>query len=122
MAGIDYIKNYLSNEGFRYEENEGHISFKYEGVKYVALKNSDSPYLQIVILFFDVNSENRVKCLEVCNEINANKFVIKFTIDDDTVWCNYELRPTASTTDDEFSTILSLMSQAVDLFYEKMRS
>lgn len=49
MAGFEYLKKFFQSENFRYEEEEGILSFKIQGVNYFAFTN-DSPFLQIVIV------------------------------------------------------------------------
>ena len=50
MAAIDYLKNFLRNEGFRFEETEDLITFKVQGNNYLAFKNKSS-YLQITTIW-----------------------------------------------------------------------
>lgn len=114
------MKKYLTDEGYKYTDNDGHITFKYQGTQYVAFKNSDSPYLQITILFYDVNDENRYQVLRACNAINSEKFAIKFTADDDTVWCNYEFMPDDNTPASRFESILDQMQACYSAFYDKI--
>lgn len=119
MAGFNYLLNFLKDEGFRIKEEENHFSFKYQGSLYIAFKN-DSPYLQIVLIC-NTKSFTRSKLLEVCNEMNEEKFVIKFTVQDETVWCSYEFRPTEHTSSDEFETALILLDKASDEMFEKLK-
>lgn len=120
MSGLDYLKKFLTDEGYKYTDNGGHISFKYQGTQFVAFNNSDSPYLQITILFYDVNDENRYRVLRTCNKINTDKFCVKMTADDDSVWCNYEFKPTDDTTAADFDSILNIMQQTYATFYDEI--
>ena len=36
MAGFEYLKKFFQSENFRYEEEEGILSFKIQGVNYFA--------------------------------------------------------------------------------------
>ena len=119
MAGFKYLLNFLKNEGFKVNEEDGHFSFKYQGSVYIAFKN-DSPYLQIVMIC-NTKSFMRNRLLDVCNEMNKDKFVIKFVVMDENVWCSYEFRPTEQTTSDEFETTLLLLDKASNEMFEKLR-
>ncbi|MBQ9465482.1 MAG: YbjN domain-containing protein [Muribaculaceae bacterium] len=92
MTAKEYLIEYLSSEGYRYEENpnSGSIAFKFEGVRYVFINNSGSQLLQLVIFFYDVNEDNRMAVLEACNRVNSEKAMVKFTCDEDSIWANWE--------------------------------
>lgn len=119
MLGIDYLKNYLRNEGFRFEEQDTFISFKFQGVNYIAFKN-DSPFLQLMIMC-NTKDKSRNQCLEVCNELNSNRFVVKCTVvESNNVWCSYEFKPSEKTSADEFAAILGYLDKASDELLEKL--
>ena len=112
---------YLSGEGYRYEENpnSGNIVFKFEGVKYVFINNSGSQLLQLVILFYDVTEDNRYAVLEICNKINSEKAMVKLTCDDDTVWCNWEdIVPEQGYNLSRIEMALNMLKNAYQAFYE----
>jgi len=117
MSGLDYLKKFLNDEGYKYTDTENHIGFKYQGTKFAAFRNSDSPFLQVCIIFYDVNDENRYRVLRACNRMNTDKFAIKFTADNDSVWCNYEFKPNDNTTAEEFNDILTYMQKCFTEFY-----
>lgn len=121
MTAKDYLKEFLSNEGYRYEENpdSGHISFKFEGIKYVFLNNSGKQLLQIAILFYDVNEDNRFAVLEACNKVNSDKAMVKLTADEDTVWANWEdIVPEDGYPLARIDMALNMLKTAFNLFYE----
>lgn len=119
MAGFNFLKSFLRDEGFRIEEEDNHFSFKFQGSTYIAFKN-DSPYLQIVMIC-NTKNYSRARLLEVCNEMNSDKFVVKFTVVNDNVWCSYEFKPTEHTTSDDFETAILLLDKASDEMFEKLR-
>lgn len=119
MLGIDYLKNYLRNEEFRFEEQDTFINFKFQGVSYYAFKN-DSPFLQLVIIC-NTKDKSRNQCLEVCNKLNSDKIVVKCTVaENNNVWCNYEFKPSEKTSADEFVAILGYLDKASDELFEKL--
>lgn len=116
MAGFDYLKNFLKNEGFRSEESEGLLNFKIEGTTYFAFKN-DSRFLQI---FIPCKYEcSKSKALEICNELNSDTYIAKNVVNGDRVWCCWEFEPTEQTTADDFMTIFHLLDKISDDFLEK---
>lgn len=121
MTAKEYVIEYLSGEGFRYDENpdSGNIIFKFEGVKYVFIKNSGSQLLQLVILFYDVTEDNRYAVLEICNKINSEKAMVKLTCDNDTVWCNWEdIVPEQGYNLGRIEMALNMLKNAYQTFYE----
>lgn len=111
MFGYEYLKNFLREEGFRINEENTFFSFKYQGKNYVAFKN-EGPYLQLVMIC-DTSQHSKYKLLEVCNKLNSDKFVIKFIVNDDDVWCSYEFIPTQKTSGEDFETILILLDNSL---------
>lgn len=118
MYGYNYLKNFLQEEGFRLNEESSYISFKFQGSTFIAFK-SESPFLQIVMIC-NTKSYSRSQLLEVCNTMNSDKFVIKFVVSDENVWCSYEFQPTENTKSDEFETALYLIDKASDELFEKL--
>mgnify|MGYP002852430628 CR=1 FL=1 len=121
MTAKDYLIQFLESEGYRYEENpnSGHVSFKFQGTKYVFLNNSGKQLMQISILFYDVNEDNRFTVLETCNKINNDKAMVKLTADDDTVWANWEdIVPEDGYPLQRIDMALNMLNQAYRLFYE----
>lgn len=119
MAGFNYLLKFLKEEGFKINEEERHFSFKYQGSLYIAFKN-ESPFLQI-LLICNTKSFTRSRLLEVCNEMNGDKFVVKFIVMDENVWCSYEFIPTEHTSSDEFELALGFLDKASDEMFEKLR-
>lgn len=120
MYGYEYFKKFLDEENFRYEENEKMIIVKYQGVIYVAWKN-EAVYLQLTMSFFDVDSSNYDKCLRVANELNKERFVLKTTVLDDSVWCNFEFIPNEAYTSSDYIEIMHVMDNNADSFVERMQ-
>lgn len=81
MKGFEYLINFFKEEGFRYENKDTLLSFKIQGNNYFAFKN-DGPFLQIVMIC-NTEGQGRSKLLEVCNSLNQDKFILKFTVTED---------------------------------------
>lgn len=117
----EYMIEFLQSEGYRYEENPdtGHISFKFEGVEYVFVNNSGQQLMQICILFYDVDRNNRYAVLKACNAINEEKAMVKFTIDEDTVWANWEdIVPEGGYDHGRIYMALNMLKDAFQRFYD----
>lgn len=122
MAGFNKLLDFFRNEGFRFEEKDSLIMFKIQGCNYVAFKNEDNPFLQIVSIY-DVEGNSRSKLLETCNTLNQDRFVVKYTINEgsDALWCSYEFKPNASTTTEDFMSIFSMLEKGVSDFFQKLK-
>lgn len=119
MHGYEYLKKFLSEEGYRItDENERHFIFKYQGTSVFAFKN-ESPYLQIVVMC-NTSKYSRSKILEVCNEINFDKFIVKCMAGEQAAWVSYEFRPDQHTTNEEFDHIIRVLDNTSDLLFEKL--
>ena len=118
MTGFDYFKNFLLEEGFRFTEEENYISFKFEGTMYFAFK-ANSKFLQIVLI---CNTErfDKYKVLETCNELNRDKFVVKFTQNENTVWCSYEFIPSEHTIAEDYEIALGLLNKTSDELFTRL--
>lgn len=112
--------NFLRSEGFKFNEEEGLFSFKFQGTTFISFKN-DSPYLQI-ILICNTKNVSKERVMEACNEMNADKFVLKLVARDETVWCSYEFMPSEHTSSDDFSLILTILDKGSDELFEKLRN
>ena len=116
MAAFDYLKNFLRNEGFRFEETENLITFKVQSINYLAFKN-DSSYLQIATIW-DYECD-RHKALEICNELNNDIYIVKCVIVNDSLWFSWEFLPTEQTTSDNFMSIFNILERTVRQFFAK---
>lgn len=118
MFGFEYLRNFLREEGYKVNDEDGHFSFKYQGTVYIAFKN-ESPYLQIIVIC-NTKDYPRERMLELCNQLNGDKFVIKFIAMDDTVWCSYEFLPSEHTTNEDFDRTMVLLDKASDELFERL--
>lgn len=122
MNGYDYLKTFLRNENFRYDETDSLITFKYQGNGFIVFKN-DTPYLQI-IQPIDVKRHDRYTILEICNSTNNAKYVTKCTVDKDTemVCCSYEFLPSEHMKSEDFIVILNVLDASSDDFINRLNS
>lgn len=120
MKGFEYLINFFKEEGFRYEDKDTLLSFKIQGNTFLAFKN-DGPFLQLVMIC-NTESQGRSKLLEVCNSLNQEKFILKFTVseDSDRVWCSYEFEPSTTTTSDDFMAAFHFLDKGTDELFERL--
>lgn len=122
MSGYSHLIEFLQNEGYRHEERETSVAFKIEGVNYIGFRNNDSVFLQIVLIC-NTQGVDRVKLLEACNDLNSKKFVVKFTVTDDSesVWASYEFEPNDSTTNDDYMSIFGMLDRNTDELFKLLK-
>lgn len=120
MYGYEYLKKFLEEQNFKYDDEERMYIYNYHGVKYIGWKN-EGPFLQLCIVFFNVNDDNRDKCLRICNDLNCKCFVVKTTVVEDSIWCSYEFMPNEAFPLDEFVQIMQLLDRVSDEFLEKFQ-
>ncbi len=121
MKGFDYFENFMRNEGYRYEDSENFIKFKYQGTTFFAFKN-DSSFLQVLVPC-SVKGIDELKVLRCCNQMNDDKFVVKFVYKGDgSVWCNYEIEPNESTTTADFEFIFRALDSFSDEFLKMVNA
>ena len=52
--------------------------------------------------------------------MNNEKFVVKFILPEENVWCCYEFKPNEQTSSDEFELALMLLDKSSDELLEKL--
>lgn len=119
MYGFEYLKKFLQEEGFRINKEENFFTFKFQGKTYIVFENK-GPYLQIVTIC-DTSRYSLSNLLEICNKLNSEKFILKFIVNRNDVWCSYEFMPTVKTTVGEFESILEFLGRSIDEVFEKLK-
>lgn len=93
MKIIDLVKNYLSQEGYRYDiDSDGDIHFKYQGINlFFTDSGSDNTYFQIIMPnIYDVEG-NRMKVLEATNTVTRDIKVLKAYLVENHLWLSIEM-------------------------------
>ena len=90
MTNVDLMKEFLSSQGFKYEQDEDNdIFFKYQMRNFIFMgSDNDETFLRGV---FDVTEDNRAGVLEATNAVSVSMKVVKATIVNDNVWLSAEL-------------------------------
>lgn len=93
---MDIYKEWLSDNGVKFEEKDYGLSFKYQGGYFILSDNkNDKQFLNLVMPgifeFADRPEIDRVKVLEALNRINASKKVVKAICDETDCWLSCEM-------------------------------
>lgn len=118
MYGFEYLKSFLEDEGFKIEEEDDRFTFKYKSTYYTAFKN-EKPFLQIAVMC-NTDGFDRKTLLEVCNELNQDKFVTKCSVLDHGCSVSYECIPNDATTSQEFMSMVRILDAVSDQLFERL--
>lgn len=88
MSTFEAIKEYLSIEGYRPQEEDGTMAFKAEDLTYFIFKDdNDEQFLNINLPgVFQVDENNALEVLAACNRVNNDQKVVKAIVKNDSVW------------------------------------
>ena len=93
MKLVDKVMVELQKLGLLPQKEEFGIVFKYQMVNYIYLDNDDEEYIKIYIpSMMNVDDDDLGMVLTILNSLNNKMKVIKFVVEDGTVWSCYEMR------------------------------
>lgn len=93
MKLVDKVMVELQKLGLLPQKEEFGIVFKYQMVNYIYLDNDDEEYIKIYIpSMMNVDDDDLGMVLTILNLLNNKMKVIKFVVEDGTVWSCYEMR------------------------------
>ena len=121
-------KNWLSENGVKYEEKDYGLTFKYQGGYFIIGNNSkDSQYFNIVMPgifdFGDNPDVPRIKVLEALNKINADYKVVKAVCDQEDCWLTTEIFiDSTPDVEDYFERLLNILHQSRMEFFQILRN
>ena len=125
---MDICKNWLSENGVKYEEKDYGLTFKYQGGYFIIGNNSkDSQYFNIVMPgifdFGDNPDVPRIKVLEALNKINADYKVVKAVCDQEDCWLTTEIFiDSTPDVEDYFERLLNILHQSRMEFFQILRN
>ena len=125
---MEIYKNWLSENGVKYEEKDYGITFKYQGGYFIIGNNDkDAQYFNIVMPgiydFADHPEVERVKVLEALNKINADYKVVKAVCDDEDCWLTTEIFiDSTPDVEDYFERLLNILHQSRMEFFQILRN
>lgn len=80
MNICEVVKEWLSNEGYKYEiDQDGDIHFRYQGknMYFTVSQDQDDKFFRIIMPNIYQIEDDRVKVLETCNMISRDIKVVK---------------------------------------------
>ena len=125
---MDIYKNWLSENGVKYEEKDYGLTFKYQGGYFIIGNNSkDSQYFNIVMPgifdFGDNPDVPRIKVLEALNTITADYKVVKAVCDQEDCWLTTEIFiDSTPDVEDYFERLLNILHQSRMEFFQILRN
>ena len=123
MKMIDKIMAVLKSEGFQPKEDEASVTFKYQMIDYLHIKDEDDQYLNLYIpSIFQVDDDNRMAVMQTMNHINNLHKVVKLVLNDDHVWvCFEEKLPKDAEIDELLTFAIMVLEQLTRRFYEVLK-
>lgn len=124
---MDIYKNWLMENGIKFEEKDYGLTFKYQGGYFIIGDNSkDLQYFNIVMPgiydFADHPETPRIKVLESLNKINAQYKVVKAVCDDEDCWLTTEIFiDSTPDVEDYMERLLNICHQARMEFFQYLR-
>lgn len=125
---MDIYKNWLYENGVKFEEKDYGITFKYQGGYFIIGNNEkDAQYFNIVMPgiydFADHPDVERVKVLEALNKINAHYKVVKAVCDEEDCWLTTEIFiDSTPDVEDYFERLLNILHQSRMEFFQILRN
>ena len=113
----------LKSEGFQPKEDEASVTFKYQMIDYLHIKDEDDQYLNLYIpSIFQVDDDNRMAVMQTMNHINNLHKVVKLVLNDDHVWvCFEEKLPKDAEIDELLTFAIMVLEQSTRRFYEVLK-
>ena len=127
MANIkEEIKEYLAIEGLRPQEEDFGLFFRYQMINFLIMWDEDDDHFlrMCVPSIFDIDDNNRIDVLEVCNKVNMERKVVKcIASEDNTVWVTSEqLLDQTPVYQDIIPRSIEMLLGARSGFYETLRT
>jgi len=93
MITTDLVKNWLSNEGYKWEvDNDGDVKFKWQGrTYYYSEDKNDDQFFRIIMPGIYQIENNREKVLEAISTVNREMKVLKAFLVGDYLWLSVEM-------------------------------
>lgn len=124
MSTMEQMMEYLTQEGFRPQEEKFGISFKFEGANYLFVNNEeDEHFFQLALPgIFDITEQNIMEVFVAMDRTNLEQKVVKCVrFSDKTVWVFFEiLLDSTPILDDIVPRALAMLKSAQNTFYTEI--
>ena len=117
MITSELVKEWLSNEGYKYEVDEdGDIRFKYQGkTLFCSADKNDEQFFRVFMPCVYELENNRGKVLEAINTVSRDIKVMKAFLVEDNLWLSIEMFVDSSPEVDDFmERCLSILSAGLE--------
>lgn len=124
MTVKEQLMEFLAKEGFRPQDEDFGIYFRYEMLTFLIHWDADDEQFVKISLpgIFDTDENNRVEALEAANVVNLERKVVKAVIAGDSVWVTAEqLLDSTPNYEDIVPRTLHMLLQARAAFYEAIK-
>ena len=120
MHGYEKFRDYLLDEGYRIiDENDTFFVFRSEGETFFVFKHPSSN-VQVTQALGARKDVDRNRLLQLCNQMNDDKFIIKFVLQNEHVLCSVEFLVGDEVDHDFVEMMLPLLDHVSDEFMVKM--
>lgn len=120
MNAGDYLKDYLTEEGFKFKVDEdGDISFKYQGTTYM-MSQPGNEVVFAVFVVLKTEEDSKQQVMDLCNKFNIEKNLVKFSVSDIFVICTYEALITDGFSLDSLPQILEYLDSVMSDFIKAL--
>ena len=94
MRSAELAKQYVTNQGYKIlEEEEGHLSFRYQMnvIHFFGNEDEDNFFFMTLANFTDVTDENIAEVKEMCHYINMQARLVKLYVLNDIILATTEI-------------------------------
>ena len=119
MCGIDYLKNYLTDNGFKWRE-EGEI-FQFSYHELTCVVPVDTTDAVRIFVMFGTEEDDISLLSEVCNDINKLLFLVKCFIHNGKLFFTLYFEPNEHMQDKDYKAYLASLTEAVAHFNEQLK-
>lgn len=94
MNCINFAREFIENKGFEItDQNEDHISFRYQMNNVHLFADDDEDDFAIVTIpnFIDINDDNILQVKDICNQVNAEKKMVKMFVAQNVIFSSSEI-------------------------------
>ena len=124
-SNMKVYKEWLQNNGYRFQEEEFGLTFKYQGANFIIFNpGNDNLFFQLVMPgIYDVQPGEKVKVLEIANSITREVKCLKCVVQDGgSVWLMTEIFIDSTPELDDFmERLLGILHEGRFRFYSKMQ-
>ncbi len=117
----EMLKDFLSDEGFKYTEEDFGLAFRYNELHFLFIKDEQDDQLFRLLLpgIYEKTEENELEVLRACNDVTYGIKVVKvFVTQNNSVSCSFEILADSTPVLNDFvPRAVRMLTLARDQFY-----